>query len=245
MSEATLIRQVTSGLVEAHRSGVAWASRDFDPKLTIEDAYAVQDAVAQSLGWFSSGDSCVWKAGGKVQMTAARLPLVLCSGAYWSAAGCHQLTLEAELAFRLGSTPAGIDDVLSSIATVCVSIEMVGTRMKDGFIAPATWRLADNSMHGVLVTGCEVPFSQRQWAEQTASVEVNGKVLAEVRGTHPNGDPLTPLPWLLAHLHARGRQLRAGDLVTTGAWSILPVEPGDSVCVRFDALGEATLHIRP
>ncbi len=244
MAEATLTQRITTGLVEAHRTGVAWASSAFDAALTLDDAYRVQAAVAQQLGWFSPGGASAWKAGGRAQMTAARLPVVLPSGSSWSAAGCHELALEAELAFRLGRTPTGSEDVLACIATVCVSIEMVGTRMKDGFTAPVAWRLADNGMHGVLVTGHEVPFVPRPWAEQFASVKVNGAVRADVRGAHPNGDPLAPLAWLVEHLYSRGRRLRAGDLVTTGAWSVLRVDPGDSVEVFFDGVGEATLQTR-
>ncbi|MDO9436682.1 2-keto-4-pentenoate hydratase [Hydrogenophaga sp.] len=244
MADTLLTHGITSGLVDAHRSGVAWAPPAFDAALTLDEAYRVQDAVAQHLGWFSSSGASAWKAGGKAQMTAAGLPVVLPTGSSWSAAGCHELALEAELAFRLGRTPTGREDVLACIATVCVSIEMVGTRMKDGFAAPMAWRLADNGLHGVLVTGHEVPFVQRPWAEQSASVKVNGAVRADVRGSHPNGDPLAPLPWLVEHLHSRGGQLRAGDLVTTGAWSVLRVNPGDSVEVSFDGVGKAMLQTR-
>ena len=39
--------------------------------------------------------------------------------------------------------------------------------------------------------------------------------------------------------------LRAGDLVTTGAWIALPARPGDLVEVEFDGLAPAVLRIEP
>ena len=71
----------------------------------------------------------------------------------------------------------------------------------------------------------------------------NGTTRADAKGTHPNGNAPHPLPWLFDHAQARGRGLRAGDLVTTGAWVVLPVQPGDHVEVAFEGLGTASVRV--
>lgn len=243
-----LFDTIVHALVQARRSGVPWQPASFDPALQVADAYRIQDAVASGMGWFSADGGRVagWKAGGKGQMTAAPLPVVLASGATWQPGASRDLLLEAEVAFRLGRTPASAADVLACISHVCVSIEIVGTRMVGGLASPGAWKTADQQMHGVLAVGAESPYAAsqlRDWAQQTFTAHVNGTLRAEGKGSHPNGDATAPLPWLFDHAQARGRSLRAGDLVTTGAWAVAPIAPGDLVEVAFAGIGAASVRI--
>ena len=244
MPTSLLFNTIVQQLAQAHRSGLAWQPGPFDESLSVADAYRIQDAVATELGWFASGNVPAWKAGGKGNMGAAPLPVLLQSGATWQPGATLEPAMEAEVAFRLGKTPTSADDVLACIASMCVSIEMVGTRMVGGMLAPAAWKTADQQLHGVLVAGAEVPFTpSRDWAEQAYSVKINGATRADAKGTHPNGNAPEPLPWLFEHARARGRSLRAGDLVTTGAWVVIKVQPGDLVEVAFEGIGSASVRI--
>lgn len=245
---ASLFDTIVRGLVQARRSGVSWQPASFDPALEVADAYRIQDAVASEMGWFAADGGRVpgWKAGGKGQMTAAPLPVVLASGATWQPGATRELLLEAEVAFRLGRTPASAAEVLACIGSVCVSIEIVGTRMVGGLSSPGPWKTADQQMHGVLVSGPEMPYAAsqaRDWAQQGFTAHVNGTLRAGGKGSHPNGNATEPLPWLFAHAQARGRALRAGDLVTTGAWAVAPIAPGDLVEVAFSGIGAASVRI--
>jgi 2-keto-4-pentenoate hydratase len=52
------------------------------------------------------------------------------------------------------------------------------------------------------------------------------------------------MPWIARHCSKRGAGLRAGDLVTTGAWTGLQfAKAGDVVTARFPGIGEATVRI--
>jgi len=242
------IQAIADALVHARRDRTVW-SPDFSQPLSIEEAYAVQDRVASALGWFAARRPAAWKAGGPDRLTeptAAPLPSVRESGVRWPCTGQHALSVEAEVAVRFGRTPSTSVDIIDCIDTMCVSIEIVATRLADGLHAPAAWKLADQQLHADLVIGAEVPFTARDWSSQRCSLSINGKVQLAVQGAHPCGDPLFSLAWLAQHARRCGDGLRAGDLVTTGSWTgITPVQPGDRVVARFDGIGEAVVELVP
>ncbi len=246
LQSSTLFDTLVQSLVQARRSGTPWQPPAFDDSLSVEDAYRIQQAVAAQMGWFAGGKVAAWKAGGKGVMTAAPLPVVLESGATWQPGATRELIAEAELAFRLVRTPASAEDVLDCIGSVCVSIEIVGTRIVGGLSAPGAWKTADQQVHGVLVAGSEQPYRARtpqEWSQQPCVLEVNGAVQAEGVGTHPNGNPPAPLQWLVAHAAAQGLPLQAGTLVTTGACGLCKIAPGDHVTARFPGFGETSVQI--
>lgn len=275
------IADIAQALATAHRSGTAWQAPDGWPELSVADAYAIQAAVAAQLGWFPDGPHA-WKVGGTTDISAAPLPEVLpspvTSPATWVLpAGQDEVLIEAELAFRLTSAPplpdatdtpqVTLSDALACLGTVCVSVELIGTRLADGLSAPPNWKLADQGVHAGLAIGVEQPcaplvdFTPADWQAQACHIRVQGPtgVAAhhEARGSHPaipaGLNPLHTLPWLARHAAAqRGAAqggaaprdgLRAGDLVTTGAWLVVKAHRGDVVDVGFAGLPGVRLHI--
>lgn len=235
-SLSPLAQTIAREIAQAHRTGVAWQPTGFDAALTVDEAYRIQRAVAKEMGWFADGHAA-WKVGGIApDMSASPLPVVLPSGAVWPAARAHGLTMEAEIAVRLARTPAHADEVLGCIGEVCASIELVSTRLADGLSAPTAWKIADQQVHAVLVAGQARPFAPIDWAAQSFTVEINGERVRQAAGTAVNGDPLSTLPWLFAQAERAGLPLHAGDLITTGAWAVIPVAAGDHVRVVFDGL---------
>lgn len=204
--------------------------------------------MAQTLNWFPQGPRA-WKVGGTSQISAAPLPQVRPSPAAWATCGVGGVLVEAELAFRLASTPASARDVTACLGTVGVSIEIIGTRLANGLQASAAWKLADQGVHAGLVLGTEVPyslcaeFSLAAWREQCVQILVNGCVAQSAQGSHPSGDPLHALPWLAHHAATHTGGLRAGDLITTGAWLAVTVQPGDTVEAVFHGIGQAQLTL--
>lgn len=237
---------IVQGLLEARRLGQPWQPEACDESLDLDDAYAIQAGVARALGWFPEGPRA-WKVGGTSLVTAAPLSEVLASPATWLAATQPEWLIEAELAFRLARTPSSPADLPACLGTVGVSIELIGTRLSQGLQAPTAWKIADQSVHAGLVIGPELPYAQvagfgpADWAGLACRIEVNGQTRAQGLGGHPSGDPLATLPWLLAHAAAHTGGLRAGDLVTTGAWLVATVHAGDEVEVSFNGLGQARL----
>ncbi len=250
MNHTTPLQDIAQSLVAARRSGQPCDIARTNPDLGLDEAYAVQAEVAQQMGWFTHGPRA-WKVGGSPVITAAPLPQVLSSPATWPLAGQDEVLIEAELAFRLDQTPTCPQDVLSCLGTVCVSIELIGTRLLDGLNAPAHWKLADQSVHAGLVIGAETPyaacahFTDEHWRQQACEVTVNGRPVQQVQGSHPSVNPLSTLPWLQAHAADRGMALQAGDLITTGAWAMLRVRAGDQVVVGFEGFGAVQLQFRP
>jgi 2-keto-4-pentenoate hydratase len=243
----TELQAIVQGLLSARQCGQPWAT-NFLPELSVDDAYAIQAGVASKLGWFADRPQA-WKVGGTTQITAAPLPQVLNSPATWHLAAQDEMLVEAELAFRLGCTPYRPEDVWACLGTVCVSIEVIGTRLVGGLDAPAHWKLADQGVHAGLIIGAESPyaacadFTLEDWRQQACQVVVNGQLLKQVRGTHPSVSPLTTLPWLVEHADQHTGGLQEGDLITTGAWAVASVHPGDLVEVGFDGFGTVRLQL--
>ena len=248
MTSAATRHRISQSLIEAWRSGQRWQVDFSEVELSPAEAYQIQADVANALDWFPQGPRA-WKVGGYPNPSAAPLPEVLISPASWQAPFRDTVLIEAELAFRLGRTPSSPGEILSCLDTVCVSIELVDTRLVGGLQAPAAWKLADQSVHGSLVIGREQPcgpymrYGSAEWASQGCSLTVNGKLTRQVAGGHPKGDPLCALPWLAEHAAAQGIGLRAGDLVTTGAWIVQTAAPGDLIEVAFEGLGSASVRI--
>lgn len=269
------ITDIAQALANAHRTGTAWQPTDGWSELSAADAYAIQAAVAAELGWFPDGPHA-WKVGGTTDISAAPLPEVLPSNATSPAtwvlpAGQDEVLIEAELAFRLASAPplpaaadtpqVALSNALACLGTVCVSVELIGTRLADGLSAPPNWKLADQGVHAGLLIGTEQPgarftaFTPADWQAQACHIRVQGPsgpaVLHEARGSHPaipaGLHPLGTLPWLARHAHVQSDTqrggLRAGDLVTTGAWLVAKVRRGDVVDVGFEGLPGVRLHI--
>jgi 2-keto-4-pentenoate hydratase len=249
MPSTTHIDTVVQALANARRTGTLTDIAHTHPELTLDQAYAVQQGMAEQLGWFQQRP-LAWKVGGYPSPSAAPLPEVLSSPGQALVGTGGDVLVEAELAFRLARTPRGPEDVLACLGTVCVSIEWIGTRLAQGRQATPAWKLADQGVHGGLVIGPELPcealvhFTHEQWQEQGCSLSINGAVRSNVRGAHPSINPLLALPWLVAHAATHTGALQAGDLITTGAWIVMAAQSGDLIEASFEGLGTCSLQLR-
>jgi 2-keto-4-pentenoate hydratase len=130
------------------------------------------------------------------------------------------------------------------IDAMCVSIEIVDSRWTEGFDAPPLAKLADLQSHGALVLGDWRPFTARDWSRQSCRVQIGPRAPVESRGSHPLGEPAWVLPAWLRHATRGGATLRAGTVVTTGAWTgLIEAHAGDAVSVEFDGIGAARVQL--
>ncbi len=219
-------------------------------------AYAAQDAVARAFGWFNDAPARYWKSGGPTReavLTHAALPP---AGVWTSPAQAgtwpfHLRGIEAEIALRLArdvdralALQLDLAQATELVDAMCVSIEIVDSRWREGLAAPALAKLADLQSHGALVLGDWVPFAPRDWAAQTCRVEIGAQPPVERRGTHPLADPAFVLPAWLRHATRDGRSVTAGTVVTTGTWvGILQAAPGDLVSAEFTGIGRASVQL--
>ena len=220
------------------------------------DAYAVQQRVADELGWFQSAPPNCWKAGGPSRDAELTCAPLLPKGVWTSPARAgewpfHIRGIEAEVALRLGrevdqalASTLDADSARALVDAMAVSIEVVDSRWREGLDAPALCKLADLQSHGALVLGDWIPFAVRDWIAQTCEVRIGTQALVERRGTHSLGDPAYLLPAWLRHATRNGGRIAAGTVVTTGTWvGILTAAGGDLVTVEFPGIGRASVQL--
>ncbi|MEO5695651.1 MAG: fumarylacetoacetate hydrolase family protein [Burkholderiaceae bacterium] len=220
-------------------------------------AYAVQQAVADSFGWFDEArPPRHWKSGGPSRdavLTHAALPP---DGVWTSPAESRDWPfrmrgIEAEIALRLArdvdpAFAAQLDHAQAAtlIDAMCVSIEIVDSRWVEGLDASPMAKLADLQSHGALVLGAWVAFRAIDWSAQACHVKIGGGAASEWRGTHSMSDPCFLLPAWLRHATRNGASVAAGTVVTTGTWvGILPAAAGDLVSAEFPGIGSASVQL--
>lgn len=220
------------------------------------EAYAVQWAMGQTLGWWQDGVPRYWKAGAPSAtgpVTCAPLPDagVWASPADARAWPMHARGIEAEVALRLAAPVTAqqardldVDTARQLVDAMCVAIELVDFRWRQGMQAPEGLKLADLQSHGALVLGEWVPCTPRDWSQQACRAQVGQQPLVRMQGTHSLGDPTRVLLQWLRHATQQAATLPAGTVVTTGTWvGLLLGQPGDRVEVWFDGIGQASVQL--
>ena len=70
-------------------------------------------------------------------------------------------------------------------------------------------------------------------------------LVATAAGAAVLGHPAASVAWMVRRLAQRGRGLRAGQVVMSGALTeAVAISPGDTVVARFDRLGTVELACR-
>lgn len=246
------IAKASKLLVAAHRSRAPAATGGLS-LTTDEEAYRVQDNVFAEL--WPGARPAGWKAGGpsdKVTPTAAPIPpeRVLRSPANVQAGSLHMVGVEAEVAFRLArdlplrSRPYSDRSVAAAVGEALVAIELCGSRLAGWRETSGLWKLADFQTNSALIVGSGVKAWQKiDFVAQECEFTVGDRTV-KATGAHPFGNPFRLIPWLVKHAAKRGHGLRAGDVVTTGAWTgLVEARAGDTVKARFPGIGEATVRI--
>jgi 2-keto-4-pentenoate hydratase len=241
-----LTTDIVDLLIKARETRYQWDVCSTAPPNSVDEAYAIQEIVTQRLeaGIFA------WKTSApdpeSVPIAAPIYSnLVYKSGSEIPASELFVIGIEGEIAFRIAKdlplleAPYSREDLLESIGDLLPVIEIVDTRMQDGFSQHKNLMLADNQSNGGLVVGDGVSnWKSLDFANLQASVSVNGVV--EYSGVDGNraGDLFRLMAWAANHCAYRARPFKAGDIITTGTYTgILFVEPGAEVVVDFPGIG--------
>jgi 2-keto-4-pentenoate hydratase len=250
------VQTVAEALLQAWKQQRPVDAAPLEPLLkSPDDAYAVQDRVAQGSMWFG-GVPRHWKSGGPARtalLTHAPLPPVR----VWpSPADARQVhfnlrLIEAEVALRLARdvTPADAaalshETAPALVDAMTVSIEIVDSRWQQARDAGNLLKLADLQSHGALVLGEWKPFAARDWAQQACVVRIGSAAPQAFRGTHSLEDPAWLLPVWLRHATRGGATIPRGTVVTTGTWcGLLEARKGDKVRAVFEGIGEAEVQL--
>jgi 2-keto-4-pentenoate hydratase len=244
------LARLAEPLIQAHAQGSRFAARPETGPDSDAMAYAVQAQVWHRV--VGTERPRAWKVGAASRdaepLAAPVFPRGLAtSPARFSAGSFGSVAVEAEIAFRFGrDLPATDQDpdratLLAAIASAHVAMELVDTRLADPEAAGPQWRLADSLLNGGLVIGEAIPdWQTKDFSAQAVRILVDDAVLAQAPGAPPLGDLLHCLPWWIRHIGG----VRAGDLVTTGAWSgAHPVPMPATVTVEFPGLGSTRVRL--
>ena len=160
--------------------------------------------------------------------------------------------VEAELGVRFGIDFGGSPEVPSRAAlaaaldAVFPVIELAETRLVDWQTAPPAAIFADMAYFGALVTGDPAPGWQAvDLAAASVRLQVNGEEVRQGAGAAVMGHPLDALAGYIAEIGADGRRMRAGEIVSTGTWTLPYVaQRGDQVHADFGVLGSVSVVLR-
>ena len=238
-------------LLNARRTSTPIGDLPADLKpATLEEAYAVQDRIAEAYGEIGG-----WKVGAP---TAEATPIFAPMPKLWIAASGSTLSgstwryrgLEAEIAFLLGddlpprATPYTSDEVLAAIASCHPAIEVIETGLADPTLPEARMSmLADLQIHGGFVYGpAYADWRHIDFNAESVSLAVDGVVRVERTGSNTSGNLMRLLPFLANEGAVRTGGLKRGQWITTGSWTGLVQAPvGSDVNVHFGSAGRVAL----
>ncbi|ESY65874.1 MULTISPECIES: fumarylacetoacetate hydrolase family protein [Mesorhizobium] len=149
--------------------------------------------------------------------------------------------VECEIAFRFSRAPTGgysftQTDILDALDGACAAIEVVDSRWGGPSPAPRNAMVADLLANGALVCGAfnevwqGVPFSTQQ-----VKLRVNGALVHQSAGGHPDSDLIGLLVKFAGDLRCRGIPIEPGTIVTTGSFTgLFTANPGDVISAEFE-----------
>ena len=209
--------------------------------LSVEEAYTVQSAVADLR--VKRGEKVIgYKVGCTSPKIQSQLGINHCitgrlydsekhtSGATIEHSQFANLAIEGELAVELSREPGNEDFVEGSIPA-CVSrvfpVIELHHYVQRGEQPSAGELIANNAIHGGIVTGEGVPIEnfQRLEAEPSLSIYQDDQLLEDCSGEGLIATISNSLQWLAGVVRGRGQQLDAGQIILAGSIpSLIPVE---------------------
>jgi 2-keto-4-pentenoate hydratase len=254
------VRQAAGWLLDMRASGRV--EPDLPPNLRPPDlatAYEVQGHLVEALspdvapiGYKCAGTSPVAQQVMEIDHPLfGRLLATTTSpdGATLPAEAFVHRVIEAEIAFRIAADVEPVDHghtaetIADFVDAVIPSIEIVDHRYESWAIG-APQVVADNAIHGWWIAGEPLGEWRHLALDRVAvTVERNGEVETTGSGANVLGHPLHALAWLADELRLHDRQLRAGDLVTTGITTdVFEAAAGDRIVAHFDGIGSVRVQ---
>jgi 2-keto-4-pentenoate hydratase len=162
-----------------------------------------------------------------------------------------QPKIEAEVAFVLGTDldhdgPIDAAQVRDAMAYASPALEIVDSRIA-GWDIGIVDTVADNASCGLYVLGpSRVPPHDFVPAEVAMTLQANGETVSSGSGADCLGDPLLAVAWLAMTVRDRGRPLRAGEVLLSGALGpMVTIEPASTHTASISPLGSVTAAFGP
>ncbi len=247
------VESAADRLVEAGKGQPCSPIRDLLPQDDLDAAYAVQDLNTWRA--VTSGRRLV---GCKIGLTSPEVQrqlgvhqpdfgmlfadMAVGEGNPVPAGRVLQPRIEAEVALvlerDLDVEQPTLADLLRATAYAVPALEIVGSRIRNWDIRIVD-TIADNASSGLFVLGGPARKLDGLDLRGAAMVMHRGEeIVSKGSGAQCMGHPLNAAVWLAAEMSRRGRPLRAGDTVLTGALGpMVPVRPGDDFRAQVEGLG--------
>lgn len=241
--------QAAAFLIASRRTGrTSRALPDDLAPRALAESFEIQHAVVKGLGARIAGYKISIFPDGSNAVAPILADLVVKDAAKVSLAPTARMGIELEFGFRFAkalAADASAAQVLDAIGETVVTIELCDTRYDtiDGLAKEML--VADLISNRGAVTGTGLKFDKAaNFKGATCRQIFDGKVQMEKTGSHPNGDPLLPLPLLPKALATAGYSLDAGQFVITGSltgitWVKAPLD----VAGEIDGWGRARVTL--
>lgn len=153
--------------------------------------------------------------------------------------------VEAEFIFKIGRDQDAsqrvwsADDAAELIGAVHIGVELAGSPFAEINDHGPAVTVSDFGNNAGLVVGAEVKnWRALDWRRAVAQTAIDGKPVGEGNAGALPGGPVAALAFLLTHCAARGRPLREGQLVSSGAVTgVHQIVAGQSAELSFGELG--------
>lgn len=250
-------REIAQKFVGARKQARALPGFPGEQPADLAAAYKVQEQALALWG----DDIAGWKIGRiapsfQEVLKADRLEGPIFKRLLWNARAKEEVTfpvyengfaaVEAEYVFRIGAdAPADKSDYTRDEAAALVSalhigVECAGSPLRTINELGPTVVVSDFGNNHGLILGPEIP-NWRSLKEEDLRCEmfIDDKPVGQGGATSIPDGPLGALIYLLRHLAQRGRPLRAGQLVSTGAATgIHDIRIGQKARASFETFGE-------
>ena len=235
-------------LIEARATGrLLPALPDSCRPATLDDAHAIQDAVAAALGERIAGWKVAKSPEGRIIRGGILQSRVVASGAALPSARVPLLGVESEIAFRFDRSlpPRAREydyDEVAAAVTAFMAIEIVASRFATYPKTPLLDRVADFMANGAFVAGDSIPnWRSLDLSQAEVELMIDGVSVVRSVGGHIARDPLIPAIELVNDLRATG--IDAGRLMTTGTYTGLHfAKPGQTARAVFHGIGAVDVH---
>lgn len=224
---------------------------------SLDQAYAIQDAMTDQMGLPVKG----WKIGATnptiQKMMEMKGPFYGPLFERWIYPSPNRIPaqeigmniIETEFGFRMKSTlpergkAYSEEDVAEAVETLYPALEIVDRRMPGKFGVHANWLVADGGANHAFCHGNPVSdWRDLDLKSLTTETFMDGESMCKGLGENALGSPLIALTWLANELNRRGKQLNAGDWVSTGTVApVFEARLGAQVIADFHGLGKVEL----
>lgn len=246
----------------ARQDGVALADYPGEVPKDLAAAYTIQERAIglwpdQVVGWKVAMVAEPWRAAYPTAdrisgpVFSKRLVSSITGPAQLKAFPGGFIAVEAEFVVRIGrdipadATFAKADDLLPYVAGVHAGIELAASPLASlNDLGPGAVVSDFGNNSGVIIGDEITSFADGGLEAEVSSMAVNGQEVGTGSAARIPGGPLEAVRYLHAHLAERGRTLKAGDWVSTGASTgIHRTEIGASCKAVFKGGASASLTI--